>query len=56
MNLYQSLQLSPLELKNRVKEGTTKKTKNYYIMVLFLRSVLMLLFSVLFIFCTIYFR
>lgn len=50
MNLYQSLQLSPLELKNRVKEGTTKKTKNYYIMVLFLRSVLMLLFSVLFIF------
>lgn len=49
MNLYQSLQLSPFELKNRMREEATRKTKNYYLMVLFLRAIMMLLFSVFFI-------
>lgn len=48
MSLYQALQLSPYELKHQMREGNAQK-KNYYLMVLFLRSFLMILFSIAFI-------
>lgn len=51
MNLYQSLQISPFELKSRVKEGTTKKIKK-----LLYNGLIFTLSINAFIFCTIYFR
>lgn len=48
MSLYQALQLSPYELKHQMREGEAQK-KNYYLMVLLLRSFLMILFSIAFI-------
>ncbi len=47
MNFYDSLQMDPGILKDKIKKAETKKEKNKYICAMVLRSVLIVIFSIL---------
>ena len=49
MGFYQSLQLDPFILKQKIREATSRKEKRMYICSLFLRSLFIVLFAICFI-------
>ena len=49
MGFYQSLQLDPFILKQKMREATSRKEKRMYICSLFLRSLFIVLFAICFI-------
>ncbi len=49
MSFYQSLQLDPFILKQKIREATSRKEKRMYICSLFLRSLFIVLFAICFI-------
>lgn len=49
MSFYQSLQLDPFMLKQKIKESPSKKEKYFFLNALVIRDVLLILFAILFI-------
>ena len=49
VDFYQSLQLDPFILKQKIREAASKKEKCMYICSLFLRSLFIVLFAICFI-------
>ena len=49
MTFYSALQLDPAILKQKIKESTSTKEKNWFIKVIIVRAVLIVLFAIIFI-------
>lgn len=55
MKFYNTLQLDPIILKKYIKEAQTTKEKKYYLFAIIIRAILLVAFSIIYIYTNYFF-